>query len=196
VSWDMLVQGTAQGDIDHLLAAADAKHGKAAIEGGPQRLHLRLVQLWVRGADQRTPLLTVERRLQIPAARKQEPAHALQDLVQPVSQTRSRRHEQWPGAHRSNRPDVGLVVGGRPLGAVRDADSGPGGGRSRPRPPCFQEPTAPAGTGRPPCSPRSSSIAASSSGDPCTLGPLNQLRAETSHQTPVPITTTATATME
>jgi hypothetical protein len=40
---------------------------------------------------------------------------------------------------------------------------------------------------------RSASIAASSSGDPMTLGPLNHFRADTSHQIPANPITIATA---
>jgi hypothetical protein len=62
VSHDMLVQGTPQGDVEDLLAPADAKHRHAQVEGPLQRLDLHPLQLGVGGVEHLGRLLAVEGR--------------------------------------------------------------------------------------------------------------------------------------
>ena len=65
---DVLEERAAEGDVDHLLAAADAEHGQPAGAGLPEKLDLGPVQLGVDRPHRGVRLLAVEGRIDIPPA--------------------------------------------------------------------------------------------------------------------------------
>ena len=162
----VLNQGSAERNVDQLLAAADAEDRKPFCSRLAKKVELGLVQLRVERTDLLLRLLAVERRVDVPAAGQQQPVDRFE------AGTAGEQDDRL-GAGDLDRPEVGLVVGRRPLRADGDAD---------PRPRALAQATS------------SASILASSSALPWTRGPLNQFFAEISHQPPLKSRTTATAT--
>ena len=115
---DVLKKGSAESDVDHLLATADAEHGQTAGAGLPEQRQLGLVELGVDLEDLFGHLLAVERRVDVPAARQEEPVDSAEGLAAGGEGDRL-------CAGRFNRPEVRLVVC-RPLPRTRcDADPRP-----------------------------------------------------------------------
>jgi hypothetical protein len=173
---EVLDQRPAQGDVDDLLAAADAEDRQLPLARLLEEPQLGLVEVVVDGPDFLVLRLAVERRVDVPATGQQETVDVRQ-------RGRAGRELDRLRARRLDRLPVRQVVRLAPEGADRDRD-----------PWLFYLALAPAGAAWPTAS-SSASIFASSSAEPWTFGPLNQFLAERNQYPPEYSTTTATATI-
>src|SRR5260370_26746439 len=87
VALQVLNQRAAHGDVDHLLAAADAEHRQVTRARLPEQRKLGLVQLAVGLAEVLVPPLSIEGQIQVPAPREHAPIEAGQ-----LSRTRHSSH--------------------------------------------------------------------------------------------------------
>src|SRR4029077_10134410 len=166
---EVLEQRASEGDVDHLLTAADAEHGDVRVSCLPEQAQLGLVQLAVHRPDLLVLRLAIEGGIDVPASRQQQAVHLGQGGSAGWKLDRLR-------AGRLHRPAVGHVVFLAPPRARRDPDPGLVGHRA-------YRAAAPAGTALPTFS-NSRSMLASSSAEPWTLGPLNQFFAERNQYPP------------
>src|SRR2546430_1665033 len=117
---EVLDERSAERDVDHLLAAADAQHRQLLVAGLAEQPELGLVEVTVDGAYLLVFLLAVEGRVDIPAARQQEPIHLGQ-------LGRAGRELDGLRARRLDRLQVWDVVLLASPGADGDRDPGPFG---------------------------------------------------------------------
>ena len=94
---DVLLEVAAERDVEHLRAAADGEHGQVALEGRGEERDLGAVALRADVVRLRVRLGVVQRRVEVRAAREDEPVEHVERLVDRVLQ---RRHEQRPAAGR------------------------------------------------------------------------------------------------
>jgi hypothetical protein len=158
VIFEVLDERPAKGDVDDLLAAADAEDRQLPLARLLEEPQLGLVEVVVDGPDLVVLLLPVEGRVDVPATGQEETVDVRQGgrAGRELDRLRARRLDRLP---------VRQVVRLAPAGADRDRDL------------WFFYRVAPTGAGTPTAS-SSASIFASSSGEPCTFGPLNQFFAE------------------
>src|SRR5712691_5194630 len=118
MSVEVLLQRAAHGDVDDLLAAADAHHRKTLLARLPKETELGVVELAVDRADLWVGLLAVESGVDVPSAWQQKTVQ----LRQPGG---SRRQIDRLGADRLHRALVRDVVLRSAARAGRDPDPRP-----------------------------------------------------------------------
>src|SRR2546423_2036468 len=112
VRFEVLHEGAAHRDVDHLLPAADAQHRQLALPSLLEHEQLGLVQLAVDGADLLVLLLPVQQRIDVPAAGKKQAVDLLRQARGAWQQL------DRPRAGGLHGPTVGRVVV-RPLARAR-----------------------------------------------------------------------------
>src|SRR5437588_4272230 len=110
--FEVLHQRAAHGDIDDLLPAADAQHRQLALPSLLEHEQLGLVQLGVDGADLLVLLLSIQQRIDVPAAGKKQAV----DLLRTAGGAWQQLHRLRAGGLHG--PAVGRVVL-RPLARAR-----------------------------------------------------------------------------
>src|SRR5712692_11021400 len=126
VTLQMLNQRTAHGNVDHLLASADAEHRQLALARLSEHQQLGLVELGVGLPDLLVPPLSIKGRIDIPAPGQQEPVD-VRERLGPGEQVHGL------GTRCRHRPAVGPEVLQAPPRVDRDPDLGPASLRPRAR---------------------------------------------------------------
>src|SRR5712692_2611581 len=126
VTLQMLHERAAHGDIDHLLAPADAEHRQITLARLSEHRELGLVELGVGLPDLLVPPLSIEGRIDVPAARQEEPIDVRKRLG-------PRDQVHGLGARSHHRPAVGPEVLPAPPRVDRDPDLRPASLRPRAR---------------------------------------------------------------
>src|ERR1700730_6193430 len=165
VAFEVLHERAAHGDVDHLLATADAEHRQLTLARLAEHRQLRLVQLRVGVSNLLVSVLSIKGRVDVPAAWQEQSIDVRQRLG-------PRDHIHGLGAGRLHRPAVGHEILQAAPRMDRDPDSGLGRHELN-----DQSPAAPAAATTP-GSESSASIWASSAAVPWTFGRLNQFLAE------------------
>src|SRR5260370_9145546 len=117
VALQVLTQRAAHGDVDHLLAAADAEHRECALPRLAKKRQLGLIQLRVGLADLFVSPLSVKGRIDVPAAWKEQPVEVRERLG-------PRQQVHGLGARGHDRPAVGPEILQAPPRVDRDPDLG------------------------------------------------------------------------
>ncbi len=105
---DILVESTAQANIDHLQPAADAQEGLSGSQHLLKKVQLDPVSVQVDVIDQRVGLAAVTLGLDIAAAREKHSIQARHKFVQGwLAQTERDKHRQ--GASLSQRSNIGFA---------------------------------------------------------------------------------------
>ena len=104
---EVLAQRAAQGDVEHLVAAADRQRGQAPVDGAAHERRTRVSsRVPLDAVEPRVRRLPVARRVDVAAAHEQQPVEAGEQLV--GRHVLAGRHEQGTCAGPSQGEHVGL----------------------------------------------------------------------------------------